>query len=140
MFRETKMGHDESSVTFRSDPLLPVQFYDHSQRPLEQDPNRKLMLAVLDNALECLQKHLLSRSRRGKRLYREAEEWIKDETGAWMFSFENVCQCLDLDPGYMRKHLRIRKEKELARLQGSQGHATQATQKKGCKKAMRAAA
>lgn len=63
-------------------------------------PQVALMRAVLGDALSCLLRY------RGRRLGREAEEWILSDEKAWPFSFVNICQVLDIDPGYIRHRLK----------------------------------
>jgi hypothetical protein len=72
-----------------------------------------LMLAVLDNAIEYFQKYVFARSEREKRLFREAEEWIMEKNSDWFFSFENICETLDLYPDYIRQGLLCWKEAQL---------------------------
>jgi len=38
--------------------------------------------------------------------FREVEEWITHEGNEWIFSFDNVCEFLGLDPEYLRRGLR----------------------------------
>ncbi len=72
-----------------------------------------LMLAVLDNAVECFQKYVLSQREREKRLFQEAEEWILEKDSDWFFSFENICETLQLYPDYIRQGLMCWKEAKL---------------------------
>lgn len=64
-----------------------------------------LMLAVLDSAIECFQKYVLARREREKRLFQEAEDWILEKNSDWFFSFENICETLELYPDYIRQGL-----------------------------------
>jgi hypothetical protein len=72
-----------------------------------------LMLAVLDNAIECFQKYVLAQREREKRLFQEAEEWILEKNSDWFFSFENICETLQLYPDYIRQGLLCWKEAKL---------------------------
>ena len=63
------------------------------------------MLAVLEEAVATFQRHLDVKTRRGKRLFHEAEEWIRSNDTSWTFAFENVCHTLGLDPEYLRDGL-----------------------------------
>jgi hypothetical protein len=58
------------------------------------EPEQKLMLAVLDNAIACFQKYAFTRDRKGKVLFQEAEYWVQDTNSDWPFSFANVCETL----------------------------------------------
>jgi hypothetical protein len=60
------------------------------------------MLAVLEDAVGTFQKYVTAPNRRGQRLFSEAEEWFASESTDWPFGFENVCQALGLEPGYLR--------------------------------------
>jgi hypothetical protein len=44
-------------------------------------------------------------------LWREVEEWVEDREPSWPFSFENICDVLDLKPDYLRRGLRTCKER-----------------------------
>jgi len=65
----------------------------------------RLALAVLEDAVRRLQ-HRRVPERILPRLFRiEAEEWFKSRDRRSLFSFENVCSILGLDPGTVRGHL-----------------------------------
>ena len=49
------------------------------------------MLAVLDDAIACFQKHAFARGRKGKILFREAEDWVQEDKQRLVVF---VCQCL----------------------------------------------
>ena len=55
---------------------------------------RRLMLAVLEDAVSCFQKYAGATRPRNKRLFQEAEEWFMDEEASWVFSFEAICTVL----------------------------------------------
>ena len=139
ILHEARLGHDHRAFVFQSDALLPSQFYE-TMRSHSLQPDKQLMLAVLDNALEYLQKYLLARSRKGRRLFQESEQWVLETDSEWIFSFENICQFLDLDPEYLRKRVRLWKEKELAQAESFQPQPPLGSRKKAGKKSLRAAA
>lgn len=109
----------EERVTslFQPDTLLPDQFLETFRRKSHLEPEKKLMLAVLEDAIACYQKYIFARDGKGKALFQEAEEWIKEKGGDWLFSFTNVCEILGFDPDYLRQGLMQWKEKRL------EGHA-----------------
>jgi len=94
-----------SSHLFEPDILLPSQYFGVVQRRGSLTPEKKLMLAVLESAVQDLQRYRVARGIRGKRLFREAQEWLisREETG--VFSFVVICQALGIDPDYIRKRL-----------------------------------
>jgi len=105
----------EERVTslFQPDTLLPEQYLDTFRRKSHLEPEKKLMLAVLEDAIACYQKYLFARDGKGKALFQEAEEWIKEKGGDWLFSFPNVCEILGFDPEYLRQGLVQWKEKRV---------------------------
>ena len=84
--------------------LAASQFFETLGR---QAPTRKgeyqLLIAVLQDAIECFQKNALTRDRH----FEEAEHWImgKSEKNDAALSFEYVCSVLDLDPDSVRQGL-----------------------------------
>ncbi len=73
---------------------------------------RRLALAVLTEAVQCFQKHAVARDVRGRRLFREAEQWLMGGDNNPQFSFEGICEALKLDPGYLRNGLRRWRERQ----------------------------
>jgi hypothetical protein len=78
-----------------------------------REGEERLMLAVLESAVEDFQKYLVARSACGKRLFREAEEWFLDKDSEVLFSFATVCETLGLHPDHIRKGLMVWKEARL---------------------------
>src|ERR1051325_4693134 len=63
------------------------------------------MLAVLEDAVACYQKYTLARDEHGLELFRDAEQWILQKDSAWLFSFDNICESLGMNPDYLRAGL-----------------------------------
>jgi hypothetical protein len=78
-----------------------------------REGEERLMLAVLESAVEDFQKYVLARNPRGKRLFQEAEEWFLEKESEELFSFENICETLQLHPDYIRQGLMVWKEAKL---------------------------
>lgn len=100
---------------FQSDALLSAQYFETLRRKVHLEPEKRLVFAVLEDAVACFQTYVLSRDDRGKALFREAEQWIMEESNDWIFSFENICDFLEIDPDYLRRGLRAWKESHLRR-------------------------
>jgi hypothetical protein len=64
-------------------------------------PERDLMLAVLTDAIWDYKKNLAARNAR----FREAREWLFGGNREFLFSFESICDMLDLDPFLIRSEL-----------------------------------
>ncbi len=91
---------------FEPDTLLPIQYFEAMRRKHLLEGEKRLILSVLEDAVECFMKCIDSPTNKGQRLFREAEEWINLEDKHWVFSFDNVCDMLDINPEYMRRGLR----------------------------------
>jgi hypothetical protein len=68
-------------------------------------PERRLMLTVLKDALAAFRKHALAADAHGRRAFRETEEWFASDDVGWPFSFANICEELGLDAEDMRAGL-----------------------------------
>lgn len=71
------------------------------------------MLAVLEDAIDCFQKYIFARDRKGKKLFHEAQDWLLAENGEGVFSFQNTCEALGLSPEYVRQGLMRWKRRKL---------------------------
>jgi hypothetical protein len=89
-----------------ADPIAIEQFFTNGVRLGEE----RLMLAVLQDAVECFQEHVLAQYVWEKKLFQDAEDWIFDKNTDWPFSFENICETLQLNPDYIRRGLLVWKE------------------------------
>jgi hypothetical protein len=77
-----------------------------------REKEETLILAVLESAVEDFQKYVLARNPSGKKLF-QAEEWFLEKDNDGLFSFENICETLDLHPDYIRQGLLCWKEAKL---------------------------
>ena len=98
---------------FEPDTLLPIQYFEAMRRKHLLEGEKRLVLSVLEDAVECFMKCIDSSTNKGQRLFREAEEWINLEDKKWVFSFDNVCEMLDVNPEYLRRGLREWKVRKL---------------------------
>jgi hypothetical protein len=98
---------------FEPDTLLPIQYFEAMRKKHLLEGEKRLILSVLEDAVECFMKCIDSPTSKGQRLFRDADEWINLEDKHWVFSFDNVCDMLDINPDYMRRGLRQWKERKL---------------------------
>jgi hypothetical protein len=66
---------------------------------------RRLLIALLEDGVRCYQKYAFSGTRRGRRLFHEAEAWF-DATADAAVPFAYVCDVLGVEPDYVRNALR----------------------------------
>ncbi|GBD27005.1 hypothetical protein HRbin30_02349 [bacterium HR30] len=110
--------HESFTYLLQPNALLPSQFFAALKRRVEHEPERRLLAAMLQDAVECFQKNLFARERKKRQLFLEAEQWISSTDRTWPFSFENACEQLELNPEYVRKGLFAWKEAQLAKRMG----------------------
>ncbi|MCC6847178.1 MAG: hypothetical protein IT294_01660 [Deltaproteobacteria bacterium] len=87
------------------DAMLPVQFFQALRSKGQSDGERRLVLAVLADAVNCFMKQLHATDPKARQLFADAEAWIAAEDRTWFFSFDNVCEMLQLNPEYVREGL-----------------------------------
>lgn len=104
-------GHDRLAGLFEPDVLLPAQFFAAFRRAGGLERERLLMLAVLEDAIDCYQKYAHSRDPRGRQMFEESREWVTSNDRIWLFSFENICDTLEINAAYVRRGLREWRER-----------------------------
>lgn len=96
------------------DIILPTQLPAASARARRMMAEYHLLVAVLEDAVQCFQKYVRPKSRRQRRLFREAEAWImsahkrsnrKGEDDVPGFSFEFICDTVGIDANDVRVRL-----------------------------------
>ena len=88
------------------DILMPVQYYDGRRRDNpETQAIKRLMFAVLADAVRCFQTYADAQSRAGRRIFGEAQWWILDRNSDGPFTFEAICETLGIEPDCLRNGL-----------------------------------
>src|SRR5574342_31848 len=83
--------------------ILRAPVRERSIAPLEGE--KRLMLAMLERAVDDFRTYANVPTGRGRWLFREVAGWFdSSETGP--FDFEGICQATGLDPDFIRKGLR----------------------------------
>jgi hypothetical protein len=99
---------------FGPDVILPAQYYERSSTLEVASGEKALMLAVLEDGIRCFQEHLKNPRVRPRLLARQAERWIRSKDWEWPFSFNNVCESLELNPECLRARLLAPREEGAA--------------------------
>lgn len=107
-------GHDRLAGLFEPDVLLPAQYFAAFRRAGGLERERLLMLAVLEDAIDCFQKFAHSRDPRGRQMFDESYAWVQSADRSWLFSFENICDTLEINAEYVRRGLREWRERMIA--------------------------
>lgn len=84
--------------------MLPVQFSER-QYGAQIQPEKRLQLAVLADALRIHARLGADPATRRRILFVEVEEWFASEDADGPFSFVGICDSLNLDPEYVRSGL-----------------------------------
>jgi len=67
-----------------------------------QQGEKRLMLAVLKDAVGCIERYGTGQGPQGWPACCAALRWVLSHDRMWPFSFENICLALDLDPARLR--------------------------------------
>jgi hypothetical protein len=86
----------EAQVT--PEVLLPVQ-YGGGRRLV---PEEALMLAVLQDGVDTFRRYRGVPGRRARRLFAEADAWLRSEDTTWPYAIVNICDALGLDVAWLR--------------------------------------
>lgn len=74
--------------------ILPAQYFSPPQK---LSPEQELMMAVLEDAVWCIDKYRVPTDGSGRRMFLEAQQWLLASEPQWPYSFECICAALDLD-------------------------------------------
>lgn len=102
--QEREHAHSNGLASVRG-PIHPI-LEPHLDDPLcRLSRERALRFAILMDAIRCLAGSPGGRSRDRLVLARRAEIWVRRRDTRWPFSFDNVCDALNIDVERMRAYL-----------------------------------
>jgi hypothetical protein len=90
---------------FQPDTLIPQEYLETFKRRTHLQPEKRLMLAILEDGVACFQKYATAHNTRGKKYFQETEAWILEEPTERLFAFANICETLGLNADYLRRGL-----------------------------------
>ncbi len=103
---------------FLPDICAAEEDYSSSHDPSTVAAMRRLMLAVLEDALRIFQNDADASSGARKRQFDEVEHWLCSPGGNGPFAFDTVCEELGINPGFLRMGLwRWREERRAGKIQ-----------------------
>lgn len=101
--------------TYACDRAEPYSLPETAQRPSlllpllaqlhYQQGEKRLMLAVLMDAVGCIERYYEGRRAQSWPAFHAARRWVLEQNRTWPFSFENICLALDLDSDRIRSFL-----------------------------------
>ena len=103
---KTAANDERIGSLFQPDTLLGEDYAANFRRKLPLEPERTLLLAILEDGIRCYQENIYAPGGKRRTLFEEARDWLfSDETG-WFCSFVSICTLLNLEPNYIRRGLR----------------------------------
>jgi hypothetical protein len=96
---------DRIGSLFQPDTLLGEDYAANFRRKIPLEPERTLLLAVLEDGIRCFQENLFAVSGKRQTLFDEAKEWLYSDDADWFCSFVSLCTLLNLEPNYIRRGL-----------------------------------
>ena len=90
----------------QADIILPSQYFG-SLGSVGLSGEQRLMLAVLADAINVLQSWQGGGSARKRRNFAEAAQWVNTRGTSYPFSFDSVCDALEIDSELLRSRLRV---------------------------------
>jgi hypothetical protein len=91
---------------FQPDTLIGEDYASNFRRKIPLEPERTLLLAVLEDGIRSFQENLFATSGKRRTIFEEANEWIFSDDDSWFCSFVSICTLLNLEPHYIRRGLR----------------------------------
>ena len=103
---------------FEPDTLLPEQYFTLlGRKPLQGE--KRLLLAMLEDAVHCFQTYLLAKKPTSGDSFRKPRSGLFPPMDSGFFSFENICDVLGINPGRMRKRSRRGKRSKRSATRGT---------------------
>jgi hypothetical protein len=94
--------------------LVPAQFHGKRNSAAALESLRRLMVAVLVDAMRCVQSRFNAHQSARRQEYADARSWIFSDEDRALFSFKAICDTLDMDPNAIRKYLAQWEENRLS--------------------------
>ena len=97
---------DRAGSLFQPDTLTAEEYLGNWRRKTPVEPEKILILAVLEDGIRCFQDNAWAQSVKKKKLFEEAQQWLFCDDSDWLFSFTSVCSLLGFEPDYIRRGLK----------------------------------
>ena len=96
MSRPNQEPHDST--------LRPYQHYTGNRPVAPDEGERRLMVAVLEDAFACLRLGIRGRVAHGQDLLAETRGWFASDDATHLYSLRSICTYLDVEPEAIRAH------------------------------------
>ncbi|MGA7870524.1 MAG: hypothetical protein WCA22_06465 [Candidatus Binatus sp.] len=99
----TYVASDDLPSIFHNVGILPVQYAEARSKKLPTQGERKLLFAVLEDAIRCYLTHRdAGPTSRDNPEFREAAEWLSSDEESGPFAFVRVCETLGINANHLR--------------------------------------
>lgn len=88
--------------------IVPAQFFDLSPGRHAPAGIRRLMVAILDDAICVHRNYRRAVTRDKRRLHHRARRWFESNDRSYVFSFLRITEALGIEPDLLRRALRTR--------------------------------
>src|SRR6267143_3008350 len=88
------------------DSFLPAQLYERPFGGARLQPEKRLQVAVLADAVLMFHRCAGDERARARRLFAEVEAWFASDDADGPFTLITICDSLKFDPSYIRQGLR----------------------------------
>src|SRR5262245_58956676 len=99
------MNSEVEKMLFEPDVILPAQMSWGARSDANTSGARALMLAILEDAVLCIERGHRRRHAGTRQLAAEAQTWMRSDCREWLFSFASICDVLGIDADALRIRL-----------------------------------
>jgi hypothetical protein len=99
-----RAASEKITSLFQPDMFLSSRYFDDRRANTLVEPEKRLMLAILEDAIDCFRENYSAPCGKSKLLFDETQEWVFCAND-WVFGFDNICSFLGFNPEYIRKGL-----------------------------------
>ena len=96
-------------------PLMPTQYYDLIGRRSMLDGEKKLLFAVLEDAIRVYVLNINARTGSGRREFEEVCGWVNTRGNQDLFTFDSLCGVFGIVPDALRQQLALLSASDLPR-------------------------
>ncbi len=95
-----------ANYELHDDTIHPTQHFSAGRTVLPGDAERRLMAAILEDAVLSFESASKGDTDASKALVEELIEWFADEDDTYLFSFPSICDYLKIKPDTVRSHIK----------------------------------
>jgi len=125
------MSNGNEMTLFEPEVVLPAQLSWGARCDGNTSGARALMLAILEDAMLCIERGRRRRHPRTRRLAADAEAWMRSDSREWLFSFASICDVLGFDADALRARLLIQVERPASGVRAARREADEPSTRSG---------